>query len=525
MNNYTLSLFFVLILQTVLLESSTAATIIVDTDQDNLLSVSDGQCSLREAVEAANTNLAVDTCSAGDASSIDDIRFFIPSPVTITLEGQLLVSGDTTIYGLGSSNLTIDANSAGRHFRIGNGAVDSIAVSIGHMRLINGLTSGSDTGGSIFSLRNQQVLVENVVFEDNVSSNGGGAISIDNETRSDPSPVTELTIIRCFFDNNVAQGPASGGAVSVGIGSVLSVTASTFYQNRTTHVNGNGGAILVFSDIDNVSMATVDRSTFNGNSARARGGAIWVFNGAALSVTDSTIVGNTTNIDSESGVRHGGGISLTSNVALTLENSVVAGNIDASTSATFPDIHFASSTSAFLSGGFNFIGTNDWGAFVATAGTPNGSQDLIGTNASPIDPELLALDDNGGATPTMAIGDPRNSNRTSRLIDSGNCPAATEDQRGFNSAMSGDMFLRRFDVVSVPGATSNGDACDIGAFELGAQGNFEDRDYDGVADANDDCPNHFNPSQNQVCAPDEQPDDEFCVPIRSADGAIALICL
>ena len=57
-------------------QSSTTAvpgtTITVNTTEDE--SNTDGDCSLREAIEAANTNAPVDKCKAGSATEEDAIR-------------------------------------------------------------------------------------------------------------------------------------------------------------------------------------------------------------------------------------------------------------------------------------------------------------------------------------------------------------------------------------------------------------------------------------------------------------------
>jgi CSLREA domain-containing protein len=57
-------------------QDNTAApstTITVNTAEDE--SNNGGDCSLREAVRAANSNAAVDACAAGRARSRDTIRF------------------------------------------------------------------------------------------------------------------------------------------------------------------------------------------------------------------------------------------------------------------------------------------------------------------------------------------------------------------------------------------------------------------------------------------------------------------
>ena len=63
-------------------QDTTAApgtTITVNTAEDE--SNNGGDCSLREAIRAANSNAAVDACAAGRARSRDTIRFSLgPGP-------------------------------------------------------------------------------------------------------------------------------------------------------------------------------------------------------------------------------------------------------------------------------------------------------------------------------------------------------------------------------------------------------------------------------------------------------------
>jgi CSLREA domain-containing protein len=54
-----------------------AASLMVTTEADELNT--DGDCSLREAIEAANTNMAVDACVSGSSTEPDTIGFVRPS--------------------------------------------------------------------------------------------------------------------------------------------------------------------------------------------------------------------------------------------------------------------------------------------------------------------------------------------------------------------------------------------------------------------------------------------------------------
>src|SRR5918994_5103801 len=67
-----------------------AANITVTTPDDELNT--DGDCSLREAVEAADTNAAVDGCAAGSDTQRDTINFRVGQEATITLDSELSVS-------------------------------------------------------------------------------------------------------------------------------------------------------------------------------------------------------------------------------------------------------------------------------------------------------------------------------------------------------------------------------------------------------------------------------------------------
>src|SRR5690349_7686880 len=102
--------------------AATAAVIVVDTTDSTV--TSNGNCGLREALQAAETNLAVDTCPAGDAIGTDEI-FFARSLAgqTITLSTDLLLSsGSVVVDGLGRKT-TLSASGNGDPFQILGGDV------------------------------------------------------------------------------------------------------------------------------------------------------------------------------------------------------------------------------------------------------------------------------------------------------------------------------------------------------------------------------------------------------------------
>ena len=125
---------------------SYAAGITVTTVDDELNS--DGDCSLREAIQAANTDSAVDACTAG--SGADTITLAPGGTYTLTgidnttegNNGLPSITSDITIDGNGA---TIERDSAVQAFRIfhvsfnGNLTLNEVTVS-------NGRATGSGLG-------------------------------------------------------------------------------------------------------------------------------------------------------------------------------------------------------------------------------------------------------------------------------------------------------------------------------------------------------------------------------------------
>jgi CSLREA domain-containing protein len=78
----------------------TQATIVVNTLLDEL--DNDGNCSLREAIQAANTNASVDACLAGDVLT-DTITFEVSGTIVVNTQlevvdgGPLIIDGDGII--------------------------------------------------------------------------------------------------------------------------------------------------------------------------------------------------------------------------------------------------------------------------------------------------------------------------------------------------------------------------------------------------------------------------------------------
>jgi hypothetical protein len=144
--------------------------------------------------------------------------------------------------------------------------------------------------------------------------------------------------------------------------------------------SGRGGGIL------STGTLTMTNSTVSGNSS-AESGGIELEGQDPVSITSSTITGNSV------GSHQRGGIGCYSCGPANINNSIVAGNIVA-TSNNPPTRIDIENNGPRWEGSHNLIGAGD---------NILGLNNLIGTPASPIDPRLGPLQDNGGPTETHAL--------------------------------------------------------------------------------------------------------------------------
>jgi len=223
-------------------------------------------------------------------------------------------------------------------------------------------------------------------------------VTIDGGGSSNNSPVftTTSSAINDGIQNLVITDGGDSGIYN-SYAAALTVQNSTVSGNNST-----AGTSGIFNDY-NASL-TIIGSTISGNSGAY--GAIVSEPGGTVSVSDSTISGNTASNNGGGGILSGGtsvtvlNSTITGNSAysgggilidagaLTLTNSIVAGNI---AQTTDPDINGAATD-----GGGNVIGDGT-GLSGITNGT-NGNQ--VGTSASPLNPLLAALDKYLGPTKT-----------------------------------------------------------------------------------------------------------------------------
>jgi CSLREA domain-containing protein len=470
--------------------SRASATVFLSTSQGSILVTTledelngDGDCSLREAIEAANDNLTVDACAAGDAVYTDTITFDVAGTITVT--SQLSVTDGGPLVIDGGDVITTSGGGTTRVWWIGSGSdltLKQIAIIKGESDEGGGLyndsgdvtieqstfyTNQASVAGGIFNLGTLKITesnfidnngyavtgairsfgtmtVENTIFVGNSSYGAGGGID----------DWGSLFVTNSTFIDNVGGGIGSGGTLVVdhslftgNTGSGIGVAGNATIKNSTFKNNLGSG---IYSGIIGLGNITIDSCTISGNTAN-QGGGIYI-NGPTV-VRNSTISGN-------SAGNYGGGIFIYNSLdefTFSIENStindnnapigggVAGGGTPGYGSGTLYNTIIADNPSGgdcydgyeemLTDGGHNLDSDGSCGLEPANGSLPN------------TDPLLGPLQDNGGPTYTEAllVGSP--------AIDAGvNAQCPETDQRGYHRPADG-----------------NGDGvfvCDIGAFEF-----------------------------------------------------------
>lgn len=254
-----------------------------------------------------------------------------------------------------------------------------------------------------------------VKFVANVARDGGGALYGSGR------PVIDQSTL----ERNSAR---QAGAIHLAGGTGIEVRHSTFLNNVATDFSG--GAILID---DRVGASTIVNSTFSGNKAVDRGGAVYL-HGGTLTINNVTATANTSN--------YGPGLALGSSggTKAWMSNSIFAGGIAGGIVAQ--DIR-ADPSEQLTSLGHNIVGSDQGvvGLFTAVG-------DQVGTPDAPLDAGLLPLASNGGPTQTHALA------ASSRALDRGSAAGPGQQSACEPADQRGEPR---------PGAGSAG--CDIGAYE------------------------------------------------------------
>jgi len=281
-------------------DNSTTSTFIqVTTTTDEL--TTNGNCSLREAIYAANNNASVDACQAGNATGTDVI-LLKSGTYLLTIDGadeqaaqtgDLDIQGNTWIDGNGTTQTIVDAYNLGdRVFEVINPAPpDTITVKFSYLTIRNGsVPTGLRGGAGILNNQYATLEVNNVIFQENLTLRIGGGL--DNIGTARLNNVT--------FIGNSAIGAGAGGAI-YNAGNVT-LSNALFYDNSSS-IYGGG--------LDNSYRASLFNVTFSGNTSVEGGG---VFNDGEIDIINSTFA------DNSSGFYHQG--------TQRVKNTIIANSTD-----------------------------------------------------------------------------------------------------------------------------------------------------------------------------------------------------
>jgi len=306
-----------------------------------------------------------------------------------------------------TSNTAVGVCGAGC-FGPGGGGISSGAqtVTISGGNISNNKAPDSSGGG----LKVAGLVMTGTVLQENISLDEGGAILADT-----------ATITGALIQNNEA---AFGAGFHVFNGTI---TNTYLFSNDATE-NGGGGYIA--------GNATIDSSTFYLNTAVHEGGGLAVGT-QSPTVVNSTISGNTAG--------RGGGIARNSITAsageiviagdgpgiMTVEHTTIAFNESTVGGANLDVVAPPALTNVEATIFANPIGAPNCGVFhPASLGYNVEDSDTCGlddlTDRVNADPALQPLVDNGGSTPTHALG--ANSDALDAAFAS--CPPPFDDQRG-----------------------------------------------------------------------------------------------
>lgn len=451
-----------------------AAVITVNSAFDTNGSLTDGSCSLREAIIAANSDMAVDGCVAGNGNDtiiipVGTYSLTIPGVNEDgALSGDLDITGNLTLSGAGSGKTIIDAGGIDRVLHV-DPACAGIAVNISGITIQNGQApqvSDGDYdkagGGGIHSCGN--LLISDTVVGNNSApflGTGGGILSkglliakrvtVNNNTSFRGGGIGNtgtMSLLGSMVKGNAATGSigSGGGILNAGAAVLVNVTADSntapvgggIYNSGVnglrlinSTISNNSATVSLGAGIYNESSAELTNSTISGNTAATSGGGI--ANKGIMSLANVTIANN-------AAATAGGAIFIYNQGLLDIENSLMAGNMAGglTNSCSVPP-------SSITSYGYNL--TDD----ANTCGL-NAIGDMSGVNAL-----LGLLQDNGGSTRAHAL------TAGSPAVDAGN-PLGCKAEGGTRNLLNDQRsLLRPFD--------GNGDEtaiCDIGAFEFGA---------------------------------------------------------
>jgi CSLREA domain-containing protein len=438
---------------------------------------SPADCSLREAVAAANARQGADTIEFANAVSGNAI---------VLAHGQLTIRSALTISGPGASKLSVSGNGLSRVFHMTGGhiTIQGIAMQDGRESATptgpacpNTSAPAFTLGGGILEDRGSLKLVHVRVRNNRVTTalggiiGGGGIANIDGTLAINRSRVTQgsvdgggisggggilncvgiVKLNRTHVDNSSVSDASIdvGGGIANGLGAAhttgqLTLNKSTIEENDVSSdaIPGGGGLSTSGGPVIVVNSTINDNSvTSTGTGTLADGGGVEISN-ATATFANSTIANNLA-----SGRNAAGGGILTGGTGekLILHSVTLAGNIADGTSSRGGNLESSEAAhllNSIVAKGKATTGANCDGAVKSSAHDLedkntcgfDGRGDLVNKN-----PRLRHLAQNGGPTTTMALrrGSPAINHASPKT-------SPKRDQRGFKRGLKPDIGAYEF---------------------------------------------------------------------------------
>jgi len=371
---------------------------------DNL--VTDGQCTLREAIANANADSSVHA----DCPVTEEI--ILPSGTyTLSLDGldeeanltgDLDITRSMTIRGAGMDKTIIQAANSARVLHVPES--EAVNLNLQGLTLQGGQIAEGYGGGIHFDSRDGTLSLDQVKVTENNAQYGGGLYVKQGALEIAWSNITDNTA--------TTESGNGGGGINCSLNCSLSLLNSAVVNNESGQF---GGAIIT-------ETATIQNTTISGNKALAGGGIMDTTSQVGtISLTNVTVYGNESLVND-----YPSGLMLYKSNA-EIQNSILAGNMSSGIANNAGNWNKGKGELTSL--GNNLSDTNDWEA---------ADSDLLDKDLSN-DIALQALGE--GTTPSHL------PNTNSIALDTADCHT-DYDQRGK--------------------ARTYGAGCDIGAVELQA---------------------------------------------------------
>lgn len=260
-----------------------------------------GDCSLREAIIAANLTAGADTITLPAGTFTLSIA---GADEESALTGDLDITDSVTITGQGRNSTLIDGNDLDRVFHLVPDGSTAITVTLRNLTIQNGTAQNSVGGGLLVAQRVTANLVD-VDVSDNVADNPANAANQPGATGQGlgggiyNTGTLNLTNVGVYDNaanvNQEAEGALGGGGIYSASESRATLMTTVVSRNVATNAYADfvlGGGIL------NQGTMTIQNSTIGGaqeaDGNQSHSGAGIANLGGELVITESTVQYNRT---------------------------------------------------------------------------------------------------------------------------------------------------------------------------------------------------------------------------------------